>query len=201
MPTSLTHASSGVRSLCFLLAATLTGLVAALTACSSESKDAPAKGGTSAMDSETGGSSNSAGKATSDAGKSGNTGGASDDGAAGDTSSGAAPDDGGTAAAGASDGGSPSGGSSSGVGGSAGSGNGATLPGDDVWNCIEAGTSCICQNNGDPKSANSCTATYKCCFTIPLGTTTRCQCQDPYSSKCSDLASFNSGKVVDHCPP
>jgi hypothetical protein len=85
---------------------------------------------------------------------------------------------------------------------SAGSGSGdGTLPGNDVWNCIAGGTSCICQNNADPNSANTCTGTYPCCFASPLGASTRCQCQDPYTSKCSDFADAFGGKVVDHCPP
>lgn len=194
-------AFSGFRPLRFLLASALTGLVASAAACSSDSKDDPAKGGTSASGGG-GTASNNAGKSANDAGKASGAGGTVSEGAGGDTPSGGAPDDGSGAAAGA-----PSdGGSSSGTGGSssAGSGNGVgTLPGNDVWNCIAAGTTCICQNNGDPSNANTCTGTYECCFAGPFANGTRCQCQDPNTSTCSDLASVfgPSGRVVDHCPP
>jgi hypothetical protein len=70
-----------------------------------------------------------------------------------------------------------------------------------VWACIEGGTSCICQSGALPRDASICAKTYPCCFTAPLGAVTRCQCQDPGQSKCSDLAAFTGGTVVTTCPP
>jgi len=192
--------STVFQPLPFLLAGAFTALLATAAACSSDSKDDPAKGGASASGASSGGSSSStAGKGANDAGKASSAGGTVDDGTGGDASPGGAPGDGGGGDAAGAQG---DGGSSPGTGGSssAGSGNG-TLPGDDVWNCVAGGTSCICQNNADPNSANTCTGTYPCCFAIPLGASTRCQCQDPYTSKCSDFADAFGGKVVDHCPP
>jgi hypothetical protein len=199
-----THGSSVVRPLRLLLASALTGLVATAAACSSDSTDDPAKGGTSASGSANGGTASStAGKGANDAGKASGTGGTVAEGAGGEPASGGAPENGGGAAAGTTGNGGSSSGTAGSGGASAGSGGGGALPGNDVWNCVEAGGSCICQNNGDAQSANVCTGEYKCCFALPLGAATRCQCQDPGASKCSDLAGVfgPSGKVVDHCPP
>jgi len=191
--------ATAVRPLPLLLATALVGLVATTPACSSSSPDDATKSDPSSAGAggTTGGkSSSTAGNGLGGAGKTSTLGGASSDGGAGDESSGAEPEGGG----GASAGNSSSGGSSSGGAGSGGSG---TLPGNDVWSCIAAGTSCICQNNADPKDASTCTGTYECCFAVPLGNSTRCQCQDPYTSKCEDLAGVfgDAGKVVAHCPP
>lgn len=183
----------------FLTAGALVGLVSSAAACSSDSNNDPAKGGASAAGSGSGGtSSTSAGTGTNDAGKANDNGGTGNV-AGSDAASGGAPDEsGGTAA-----GGNSQGGSSATAGSSSGGSDSGTMPGDDNWACVEAGGSCICQNNANPKDANSCTGTYKCCFAVPLGASTRCQCQDPYTSKCEDLAHAltKDGKVVDHCPP
>lgn len=196
LPTSSTN---DARNL--LLTAVLTSLLASASACGSDAKDDPGKGGSSAAGSSHGGTSSTAGKGSSGGTKSGGSAGSAEQPTLGGASEGgASSDDGGSGGNAES-----SGGSSAGTGGSSGgSGSGdGTLPGNGVWNCIEAGTSCICQNNGDPKSTNVCTGTYECCFAVPLGESTRCQCQDPGTSKCSDLAGVfgPTGKVVDHCPP
>ncbi|HVY32596.1 MAG TPA: hypothetical protein VHB79_38935 [Polyangiaceae bacterium] len=197
------QASSTFRHLGLLLAAgALTGLFAGAAACSSDSSDDSAAGGSSASGSGSGGtSSSSGGDNNNDAGKASNSGGTTSNNggttAGGNAAAGGEPDNGG----GTASGGTSHGGTSSAAGSS--SGGSSTLPGDDNWACIQAGTSCICQNNSNPKDASVCTGTYKCCFAVPLGASTRCQCQDPYTSKCEDLAHALSsdGRVVDHCPP
>lgn len=198
------QASSTFSHLGLLLTATaVASLLGAAAACSSDSSDGPATGGTSASGSSSGGtSSNNAGEGNSDAGKASNTGGSGSGATGGDTASGGMPDEnGGTAAGGKNSGGSSSGGKDSG-GSSSGGSSSSNLPGDDNWACVEAGGSCVCQNNSNPKDASVCTGTYKCCYAVPLGASTRCQCQDPGTSKCEDLAHFfgPDGKVVDSCP-
>jgi hypothetical protein len=203
------QASSTLSKLGLLLTASaVAGLFGTAAACSSDSSDDPAKGGSSASGSSSGGTSaNGAGESNNDAGTASNNGGtASNNGGTstgGDTASGGMPDEnGGTAAGGKNQGGTSSSAGSSSGGSSSGGSSSSNLPGDDNWTCVEAGGSCICQNNANPKDANSCTGTYKCCYAVPLGGSTRCQCQDPGTSKCEDLAHFfgPQGKVVDSCP-
>jgi len=111
--------------------------------------------------------------------------------------------DGGKSSSGASTGGSTADGGAtahagSSLGGSASAGE--TSSGGEIWGCIEAGGVCICQNDTDKAHESVCTGTYKCCATIPFAGATRCQCQDPGTTKCVDDPA-NNVKVVAKCPP
>jgi hypothetical protein len=161
----------------------LLGLLLATAACSSDSKSdssTAGKGGTSTS-------------------------------SAGGSADGGAPDSGGSSSGGSSTGGSSKGGTAAGgtaTGGSAAGGTatggtasgGATGSGGGIWGCVEAGGSCICQNNTDKQHESVCTATYECCFTLPFAGAIRCQCQDPGNTKCEAPAG-SGAEVVDKCPP
>ena len=97
-----------------------------------------------------------------------------------------------------SDGGRGGSAGTSGTAGTAGTSSTAT-----DWACVEAGGACICQSNSGSQGGQTvCTGTYNCCYTLPVASFTRCQCQtlDEASCKAFDNSDYGTA-VVDHCPP
>ncbi len=137
--------------------------------------------------------------------KSADSGAGGDSSKGGDSAQGGASSGGTSSSGGAASGGSASGGAATGGASASGgaTGTGGAGAGDKTWACVEAGGSCICDDDAQPDSTDpkACTGTYPCCFTAHLGPVTRCQCQDPGGSACSDLAAYLGGEVFETCPP
>jgi hypothetical protein len=171
----------------YALASLLLAGLASTAACSSDSGgDSSTNGGSAGTSSNTGGSSagtkNEGGSTAGTKNEGGSTAGTKTEGGG---------DSGGNSSSGGSGGGLP-------VAGSAGT-SAAGSSGTSYWACIEAGGACICQNNSDAAHESVCMQTYMCCGTIPVGSATRCQCQND-ATFCKDNPDYNI-KHVASCPP